>query len=483
MIIEKLTPTKFKDILSTLPDINTLSDDQLKRLCEVKSKIEFQQQHFKIIYLVPEPYQEGFFASKKLIRVIAGGNQSGKTLCGFTEGLKIAFGIDHNHKIPVPNKGRIGTTDLQKGIGEDIQMHFDRWVPKSELKDKPKRYPGGELKKITFKNGSTIDFLSYEQDDMIWEGWQGHWVFLNEPAPREKYIASRRGLLKNKGYLWIAATLLKQPWITEELLSKSGTEEVDCWYWNTEDNTYLDTEAIKAWAKDLSPEEKETRLHGIPRQLFGRIYKEFNPDIHVVNDFEIPKEWTRYFALDYHPKINIAGLWLAVAPDGRMYCYDELWVGGTIKEIADKIKDKDGQDIIRRRWIEWLAAVNERSGSTITNPKKEFIKYGLTKITNVIKEFNTGINFVHQALQKDREGIPTLRFFRTKCPMTIKSMGFYSWQEYGENDSNCQKAGKSFSHFPDDLRYLLAGRPKYINPEIENYVYDYQADEVTGYGH
>lgn len=481
MYIEKINPVRFEDVLKTLPDINKLSKFQLTNLLEVKRNLEKQYKEFEILYHVAQEYQTPFFESQKKIRLVLGSNQSGKTLSGFVQAQKIALGIDPYHKIKIPNRGRIGTTSF-KLISDDLEMHFERWTPKHEIKH-IKRYTTGEIKQIKFKNDSVIDILSYQQDTEMWEGWQGHWAFLNEPPPREKYIATLRGLIRNNGIIWLMLTPLSEPWIWRDLYSNSNNPDVECWIWEYDKNKYNTEEARQTFITNLKEDEKEARLYGRQQQLYGLVYKEYKPQVHLVNDFEIPKEWTRFFAMDYHPRADIVCLWLAVDPNGKFYVYDELLANGTIKDIADRIKAKEGTDIIRQRFVDWISSTPERGGDEVSNPTREFARYQIF-MRNAVKEFSTGIDSVRQALALDRTGQPGLSTLR-KCTEFNSAMAYYTWKEYTDNNlGQSQRVNKQFSHFPDCLRYILVMKPRHILASVEAYIpQEFKANSITGYGH
>ena len=59
-----------------------------------------------------------------------------------------------------------------------------------------------------------------------------------------------------------------------------------------------DPEYIKR-LKRLSKKDREALLFGNWDIFEGQYFTEWNRDIHVISPFEIPKEWRRYFVMDY----------------------------------------------------------------------------------------------------------------------------------------------------------------------------------------
>ncbi len=121
-MLSQLEAIRFDDVIGGLKcPVEELGDEQLQKLCEIKSEIEQRQKNFAILYYQPQDHQKPFHESKKKLRLISGSNQSGKTISSTNEGIQISLGIHPTKKIPVPNKGRVIATDLGKGIGEVIQ--------------------------------------------------------------------------------------------------------------------------------------------------------------------------------------------------------------------------------------------------------------------------------------------------------------------------------------------------------------------------
>lgn len=408
-------------------------------------------------------------------------HNSGKSLSSVIEGIWISLGIHPYKKIKVPNRGRVVASDIQKGLGENIQNIYDKYCPKSEI-NAVKRYPGGQISKIIYNNGSTVDFLSYEQDDKMFEGWVGDWATFDEPPPRNKFVATMRGLMRYNGICWMALTPLSEPWIYDEIYTQAGASpsQPDVFVFDILDNKYLSKEQIEDFEKRLTPDEKEARLHGRFKHLSGLIYKEIKPDTHIIDDFEIPNDWTRYCAMDYHPRTPCAVAWIAVDPKGRFYVYDELWIDKTIKEISDVINGKEDKKMVRARFIDPLSATPDRI--TGSSPQREFARSGL-HFRSARKDWVTGKNAVHEALKLDKENKPGLFFFKNGAAKVINAFLRYQWDEYSDNrEGEKETPKKKFAHFPDVVRYMLVERPTYQNRQKINYPQqEYEGHKYTGY--
>jgi hypothetical protein len=458
--IKDLKPLRFDEVAAGLGDISLLSDEELERLCEVKERCEQMEKDYGILYYQPQAHQEPFHRSQKKVRMVSGGNQSGKSICSCAEGIQISLGIHPYRKTPVPNRGRVVANDIKKGLGEVVCELYRRYLPMSEVL-KIKSYPGGEMSKIFYRNGSTVDFLTYEQDDKVFEGWTGDWVQWDEPMPRSKYIASLRGLIRRKGFTWMAMTPLDEPWIYDEIYTQAGpgSDRPDVFNFDITDNKTLSPEEIAEFASKLTPDEREARLHGRFKHLSGLIYKELRPDIHFIEPFDIPKDWTRYCAMDYHSRMPCAIVWIAVSPKGAAYVYDELWIDKTVDVISETIKAKENGDTVRARFIDSISATPDRI--TGTSPQREFARHGL-HFRSSTKNWVLGLNAVREYLKLGTDGAPGIYFMRQRADKVIHSHERYQWDEYsGAREGEKEEAKKKFAHFPDAVRYILVTRPSY----------------------
>ena len=370
-------------------------------------------------------------------------------------------------RIEGPVKGRIAGKDFQKGVGEVIIPFLEHWLDMSLVKRKI-RNPIGIPVKWILRNGSEFDILTYEMNTEQYEGWRGHIAWFDEPPPRDKYIATLRGLVDFKGRNWLTLTPLTQPWIYDDLYTKADGKRIFAVITDIRDNPYLGEDAIKEFEKNLTEEEKEARLHGRFLHLSGLIYKEFNTTIHICEPPRVKQNWTKYFAIDPHPRTPTACLWLAVDPQDNHYIYDELWLEDMdIEQVAHAIHAQEGNFSPFVRFIDpAMDKDNELAGGF--NVRKELMKYGIycqranndpdlgkARIRKVLKS-----RYVHVYGTE----VPQLRVSR-HCTHTIHEFQHYIWAERKRNKDLLdpkQYPHKKDDHFMDCLRYIYNAEPSYI---------------------
>jgi phage terminase large subunit len=58
----------------------------------------------------------------------------------------------------------------------------------------------------------------------------------------------------------------------------------------------------------------------------GLVYEDFDPAVHLINRFEIPQSWPRYWVVDFGYTNPFVCQWWAEDPDGRLYLYREIYM-------------------------------------------------------------------------------------------------------------------------------------------------------------
>ena len=434
--------------------------------------------------------QELFHKSQKKIRLVVWANQVGKTQMGSAESQKLSLGIHPHRRLRKNNKTRIVGSDLQKGIGEVIWPKYESLMPRWELSSEPKRNSTGQVTKVHYKIGSSVEFLSYEQDPKLFEGWVGDFVWFDEPPPQRIFTACFRGLMRYNGIMVITATpLMGSAWMYDELYLKAGPgiDQPDVFKLPIYANPYLSDKAIELYETTIPPEERRARLLGEFEHLTGLIYKEFD-QMHKIESFSIPKDWSRYMCMDFHQREACAILWCAVDPKGTLYFYDELRIDKTIFEIANLIMTKEKLEYgkaVTKRLIDSIAATPDRA--TGFSALKEFSREGAKlkwhmRFKSSVKSHSDGFKSVHEYLQI-KNNVPGVYFFQDKVPHTINDMMHLQWDDEA-GVSEKVKAGK-FTHFADCVRYICVSKPTYrieLTEEERREEENINPDEVvTGY--
>jgi len=422
--------------------------------------------------------QRALHCSSAPTRAIFGGNRSGKTTCG---GMEFLFHLTGTYPEWYPKdqrwagavKGRIIARDYAKGVGEVIIPFLEEWLDQTLIARKSRNSMGIAVK-YTLKNGSVFDILTHEQDVEQFEGWKGHMAWFDEPPPRDRYIATLRGLVDYNGRNWLTLTPLTQPWIYDDIYTKADAERIFVATVDIRDNKFLDEKAIREFEKSLTEEEKEARIHGKFLHLSGLVYKEFDPDVHVVNSPVIKPDWTRYMAIDPHERTATAVLWMAVDPKGNKWVYDELSLRDMdIKQMADAIHAQEGEMKAHVRLIDpHMDKDNAIAGGF--NVRKEFMKHGIfTERANsdpMLGKARIRQDLIPRYSTLLKTNIPKM-FISKYCRNTIFEFQHYIWDDYRRHKDDYdlkEQVKKKHDHFMDCLRYIQNHDPRYIQKESED---------------
>lgn len=414
--------------------------------------------------------------------------------------------------------------------------------------------------------GDRVHCLSYEQylkagkeQTNPFEGprWKG--ALFDEPPPREVWIATKRGLLRwmskftkkpfaqvyqtiligggnqsSKSYSsqsefdarilgvrdWddsislhygraiFACTPLEAAWLFHDVYqnawNKGGTNRsIFAIEFDITDNPALTDKAIEQFSEGLSPEEREARLHGRFKHLTGRIFPEWDPDIHVFdpNEFDPlrdgwglteegrsgePSTLPVIMAVDPHPRKPYFMLWVAIGADGRYYAVDE-WpnedyfrMGGCsngLDRYAEIIAEKESQipgaekRVLFREFDPNMSRTPVRTAEGSKTLVDEMRDRGYYFESDVNDKLDFGHSLIHTLLSydTDRELSETNRpmlYVSERCTNLRFAFENYIWDDRGSADPERQGPikPKDIGKDPmDALRYCLAREQGYVD--------------------
>lgn len=479
---------------------NQAIEANLRELWHELTTLQLAYATKKICFYKPIGNQGKFHSEDtSTVRLVLGSNRSGKSVAGVVEAIAHSLGyrpwlpedhpdrvvhLSNGEPIPVPNIGRVIAQNYQQAVNQTIWPKIQEWAPVGWYT--VKRDNRGIPIEVRWRNGSVMYFMSDDQDDMAFEGTNGHWFWGDEPFGHAKYSGLKRGLVDFSGHCWMTMTPLSQPWIHDIIVSRAGEPDsgvklykFSIWDNCIENGGYLRREDIEEFLSDLREEELEARLHGNFLHLAGRVYKEWDPEPpYWIPEFQIPEQWPRVCVIDPHPRKPICVLWIAVSPDDIAYVYRDLYSTrlNTVRKVADEIKrlegwtptgeDRDGRPTFIRgdaaepvayRLIDDSAQEEEKtSGSTI---RKKFATQQIW--TELAKKRNkdAGIEAIHDALEMRYEWQkPGLQIMHG-CNKTKSDFQNFCWDDWSTDKQEQLKGPKQeVRKFHDDaidcIRYF-----------------------------
>lgn len=178
----------------------------------------------------------------------------------------------------------------------------------------------------------------------------------------------------------------------------------------------------------------------------GKFFYEFDPNIHTIEPFEIPKFWRRFVSVDYGDISPSAVYWFAVSPEGVLYVYRELYETGLkYKDLAQKIFTMSRNEKVDYIVIDssvFAKTGYEKSGVDIMS--EEFAKFNWrVPILRSNKDRLNGWRIFKQFLTQKK-----IFFFRT-CENLIRTLPILTYDRYGQDDLDTHQE----DHCADAIRY------------------------------
>ena len=445
-----------------------------------------------IDYYVPNAAQLRCHQSKAKIILFCGGNRSGKSTVGAAE---LAFHLTRKYPDWFPRERRfthpikaVVVCDANQKIEKVIEPKIKEYLPHNHIVHK--KVVGGYLNRIVCKDGSTVDFLSGEQDDMAFEGadWDFYWG--DEPQKKRKFDAIMRGLIDRGGRTLLTFTPLVEPWMKEQLVDQADGKRIETFIVDTTDNLFdikgnpiLKQENIDEMMRMWDDETIETRVHGKFFHLRGVVYPGFN-QVHQT-DFEYQYPDPVICVLDPHDRQPHHLIWAVVDRTDDIHIHSEMSIHCTVKELAMKVRklEKDQGYNMRKRIID----PNFGRKPLITtgrNMIEELQREGCSGWMEADDAKDEGHLKVKEYLFYNRNypisevNKPKLFFHKERVPKTIHSIRNYQYEEWigkiaGERDPK-EKPKDKETHGADVIRYLCMNNPRY---ELLRYRNEYELEQ------
>ena len=431
----------------------------------------------------PHKKQLKFHTSKKKGRLYIGGNRAGKTIADVTECLWWLTKTHPYRTMPnEPTRGRLVCVDFPNGLSKIILPLFQQWLPAKYLingswEDSYDKY----LKTLTLNNGSFIEFMSYDQELDKFAGTSRHFIAFDEEPPKHIFNECRARLIDTGGSWWISMTPLDGlTWVYEDIYSpvvenKTNTT-FDVIQADMLDNPHIGKEEAEEYLAGLDPQERAAREKGQFVQLGGRVFKNFNPEVHKADFTFIPtKDMRVYTSIDIGWAHPTAWLWHAVEPSGHITTFHEMVESfTTIEDWARKVKDYEA-DTLGRLGIEVYLrtgdpAMRQTRSNTGTSDIQEYARHGIYLAVEGVPtgpaSVNIGLIKIEQYMKMDtdpRENRPFWQY-TPNCTTLEHQMMRLRWATYASKKLQFDNAPKGTIHkkdddAPDSLRYFMTLQP------------------------
>lgn len=473
---------------SRQPHIELIPAEQLDRIAQLKkAQSEIEGEALRLFEEMPS--QSEFFRSSAMMRLIRGGNRSGKTSAAAVEvgrcALKrdphkkyptgrnntiyiIGYDQDHAGRVIYPKLFEPGAFKVIRDLGTGKMRAFRPADIQDQLRLKeaedappiiPERYivKGGwawhnkadrSFSVCRLTNGTEIRTFSSKAQ---WapQGAAVDLIWIDEDIEYARWIGELQARLADRGGKLIWSVFPHSGNDALVNLSRRAEETMDDpdpsvkeWVLTFSGNPHIPHKEKKE-LKELWAYEGETELAARDRGEFSYhqslMYPMFDMDRHGIDLEFIPPDWTRYLAVD-PGHTRGAALFIAVPPpehelNGQLIVYDELAMpDADARKMAKAIKHKGRND-------EFAAFVIDEAGSRGSNPgtgiqTREYFRRAFTE--EGLYATLTGFDFhlgtkdklarneaVRMAMRTQSNGHPKLRVLRGKCPGLEREIARY----------------------------------------------------------
>jgi phage terminase large subunit-like protein len=358
--------------------------------------------------------------------------------------------------------------------------------------------------RIQFLNDSILDFRSYEQGAKRFEGTDYDIAWFDEPPPQDVWFSVLRGLTDRGGAAIFTMTPdIDQAWVYEsfEVSPMDGSEVVFISIWdNAKSNGgYLDDKYIQSFIDTINDEQRSWRIEGEWPHLSGRIYKSWDPSIHVIDTPKIEPHWPRYAAFDPHDRKPWAMLWAVVTPRDELIFIGEwpdcFWHHDTrsylraVSDYAEIIRDMERDfvpeeaPIVRILDPRYARTPSVQTGHTLED---ELWGNGIEVVGRLSDDFhkassvNTGHHQVSEFLQSNQLFVDNSLFGNLR-----RAFDYYSWDEASSKSDDRhgvkEAPQRKYKHFMDCVRMIADYGPVYYERDKLEGIQRFPTG-VTGYG-
>jgi phage terminase large subunit-like protein len=304
--------------------------------------LKFSERHFK---------QSQFYKAQQPTRALFWGNRVGKTEVGAMEVARYMLGNHEYRKIvpPIEVWAVCPSFDAQ---AETTQKKLLRYLPASQIADTT-TIRKGIYSSIRLKNGSVINFKSYEQGRSKFQGAGKRLIWFDEEPPHDIYEECVvRQVAGEKLDIILTMTPVKgMTWVYDEIFM---SPDVGLYYVSTagwDDNPWLTDEQKNIMARGLTRDALLVRKEGRFTKRVGLVCNWWEREIHLREYKEIPPEWTYYEVLDGGYSDPAAWLLVGVDHDDSVHVIDGFREPLLKTEDIKRIRDtKIGGVRIRSGW-------------------------------------------------------------------------------------------------------------------------------------
>lgn len=305
-----------------MPNLNEAKRQQMIRELKAMDEMEYRMQENPLKYAERHPKQSQAYRATQPIRALFWGNRVGKTEWGAMEVARYMLGQHEYRGIepPVEVWSICPSFDAQ---AETTQKKLLKYIPESQIEDTA-TIRKGIYSWIKLKNGSMINFKSYEQGRSKFQGAAKRLIWFDEEPPHDIW---QECLVRQEAGTPLDIILTMTPikgmtWVYDEIYMSSDKQLYFVSEAGWDDNVWLTEEQKEQMSRGLTPEAIEVRRYGHFTKRVGMVCSWWDREVHVKEYPELPRYWTYYEVLDGGYSDPAAYLVIAVDHDDNVHVVD-----------------------------------------------------------------------------------------------------------------------------------------------------------------
>ena len=351
-----------------------------------------------------------------------------------------------------------------------------------------KAYPGAKWreqeKEWRFPSGARIEFGYAENltDALRYQGQSYTWIGIDELPqyqtpdiynflrsslrsvdPEIPVYMRATGNPGNVGSLWVKEMFVdpceSNKRFDVEIPTPMGVKKISRKFIpaKLQDNPYLmQTDDYYAMLASLPEVQKKQFLEGDWDAYESSSFPEFNRQIHVIEPFDIPRNWMRFRAADWGYSSPACCLWFAVDYDNNLFVYRELYTKRNTADIfARKVLEMEDGEYIRYGILD--SSTWARRGDIGPSIAETMIQEGCRwrQSDRSPRSRIAGKVEVHKRLRVDEDtGYPSMFIF-SNCLNLIRTLPMLPVDKNNPEDVDTT----ADDHAYDALRYGCMSRP------------------------
>jgi len=317
---------------------------ELLHALEAKEKLNKKKRN----KFIPHAGQAKILNSPAKIKICTQGNSFGKSALGVNLLHARCTGVEpwsgKHTKVPIK---AVVLLDNPSKISEVWRSEYAKWHDIDAVSENKQGTP--HVREWHFKNGSTVRFLTGDQDQLVFESIQFDLLIIDEPCKRSQFIGLMRG--QRAKNVQAEAIMIGTPvsndhaWIRQDLIEpwlEGKRPDTECFTGSSFDNAAnLDSEFLTRFEGLLTDKEKRVRLFGefvsVDGLAFGHLLQD---SLHLINQKSIywDMSWPVVIGIDPHPsKAHVAVMVGRRPGDDKLIALKEISRKLTAREFAHEL--------------------------------------------------------------------------------------------------------------------------------------------------